>query len=156
MTEEQKTFMIEDAHILFRNFAGREEQFNDKGKRNFCVILEPDVAKQMEADDWNVKYLKPQDEDDEPTPYIQVSLRFDIMPPRIVMLTSTSRTRLDESSVESLDWADFENVDLIARGYNWEANGKTGVKAYLQSLFVTIQEDALERKYHINENPPQN
>ncbi len=68
------------------------------------------------------------------------------------MITSTSRTHLDESSVPVLDWAEIQTADLIARAYEWEVNGKSGIKAYLQSLFVTIEEDALERKYAINED----
>jgi len=52
-----------------------------------------------------------------------------------------------------LDWADIKTADLIARGYDWNVGGKSGTKAYLQSLFVTIEEDALERKYSIHENP---
>jgi hypothetical protein len=63
------------------------------------------------------------------------------------MITSSSRVTLDEASVEVLDWADIKVADLIARGYEWSVNGKTGVKAYLQSLFITIEEDALEKKY---------
>ena len=63
------------------------------------------------------------------------------------MITSTSRTVISEEDVEVLDWAEIGNADLIARAYNWEVNGKTGIKAYLQSLYITIQEDALERKY---------
>ena len=66
------------------------------------------------------------------------------------MITSSARTPLDEDSVEVLDWADIRTADLIARAYTWEVNGKTGIKAYLQSLFVTIEEDALERKYSMS------
>jgi hypothetical protein len=50
-----------------------------------------------------------------------------------------------------LDWADIRTCDLIARAYEWTVNGKTGVKAYLQSMFITIEEDALERKYAIQD-----
>jgi hypothetical protein len=46
-----------------------------------------------------------------------------------------------------LDWADIKSSDLICRAYEWDVNGKTGIKAYLQSLFVTIEEDYLDRKY---------
>jgi hypothetical protein len=46
-----------------------------------------------------------------------------------------------------LDWVDIINVDLIVRPYAWTVNQKSGVKAYLQSLYVTIEEDPLEIKY---------
>jgi hypothetical protein len=154
MPDEAKTFKIEDATIVFRNFAGKEGQYNREGERNFCVILPEDVGAQMLADGWNVRHLDPREEGDVPTPYIAVSVNFNNRPPRVVMLTSTTRTQLDESSVEILDWADYKTVDLIARGYDWSVNGKSGTKAYLQSLFVTIEEDELERKYAIHDNPP--
>ena len=38
-------------------------------------------------------------------------------------------------------------MDLTLNPYAWEVNGKTGVKAYLKSIFVTIVEDDLDRKY---------
>jgi uncharacterized lipoprotein YajG len=66
------------------------------------------------------------------------------------MITSTARTHLNEDSVEVLDWAVIKIADLIARGYEWTVNGKTGIKAYVQSLFVTIEEDELERKYAVS------
>lgn len=144
---DRKSFKIEDAQIIFRNFAGREGQYNQEGNRNFAVILEPDVAEEMAADGWNVKQLRPREEGEEGAFYIQVAVKFDVRPPRIVMLTPDSRTVLDEDTVEVLDSADIETVDLIATGYEWSVNGKSGVKAYLQSLFATLAVDDLERKY---------
>ena len=143
------TVLIEGARILFRNFAGKEGQYNREGDRGFSVLLDDDVAKMMEADGWNVKYLKPRTDEEEENPqaYIQVTVGYRGRPPRIVMITSRGRTDLDESMVELLDWADIENADLILNPYSWDVNGKTGIKAYVKSLFVTIREDALERKY---------
>lgn len=154
MADEAKTFMIEDARIIFRNFSGKEGQYNREGDRNFAVVLPPDIAETMTKDGWNVRVLDPREEGDEPTPYVSVAVNFDNRPPRVILLTSTTRTQLNEASVEILDWADIRTADLIARGYDWNVNGKQGTKAYLQSLFVTIEEDALERKYAIHENPP--
>ena len=154
MAENAKTFMVEDARIIFRNFSGKEGQYNREGDRNFAVVLDPDTAASMLADGWNVRHLEAREEGDDPTPYVSVAVNFNNRPPRVVLLTSTTRTQLDEASVEILDWADIQNADLIARGYEWSVNGKSGVKAYLQSLFITIQEDALERKYAVHENPP--
>jgi hypothetical protein len=150
MAEQSKTFMVEDGQIIFRNFTGKEGQYNREGDRNFAVILDQEAADQMLNDGWNVRFLAAREEGESDTPYIQVAVNFKNRPPRVVMITSTSRTQLDEASVDVLDWADIQSADLIARGYEWTVNGKSGVKAYLQSLFVTIEEDALEKKYSIN------
>lgn len=150
MPRDRNTVTMENVQIIFRNFKGKEGQYNREGDRNFGVILPSDVAEAMLADGWNVKYLKPRedDEDETETPWLAVSVKFDKgRPPRIMLVTSRGRTALDEDTVENLDWADILNVDLIVRPYTWEVSGKTGIKAYLQSMYVTIEEDDLERKY---------
>jgi len=144
--------VLEDCRILFRNFSGAEGRFNAKGKRNFNVLLDQKTATAMERDGWNVKYLEPREEGDERQARLEVSVTFPGAgskgrPPRIILITSRGKTPLDESTVGLLDWAEIEKADLIVRPYEWEVNEKTGVKAYLQSLYVTIREDALELKY---------
>lgn len=153
MAKPNMTFKIEDADVIFRNFAGTASTFNAAGDRNFSVKLDNDIAQQMLADGWNVKYLNPREEDDEPQAYIQVKIGYAAKPPRVVMITARSnrRTELSEEMIETLDYADFVNVDLIARAYHWDVNGKQGIKAYLQTMFVTVDEDELEQKYAVNE-----
>ena len=143
------TVMMEGVRIIFRNFAGKEGQYNREGDRNFAVLLDDKSAADMAADMWNVKYLKPrsEEEDEAPQAYLPVSVNFKGRPPRIVLITSRGRTNLDESGVEMLDWVDIINVDLIVRPYEWTVNGKNGIKAYLQSIYITIEEDPLELKY---------
>lgn len=152
MPDQAKTFMVENARLIFRNFSGKEGQYNREGDRNFAVVLTAEAAEEMIQDGWNVRYLDAREDGDPDTPYIQIAVSFKQRPPRVILLTSTSRTQLDEASVEVLDWADVLVADLIARGYEWNVNGKTGTKAYLQSLFVTIEEDALERKYAVHDH----
>lgn len=147
MAEKMSNAILEDVRIIFRNFAGAEGQYNRKGDRNFSVVLPEDIAEQMKEDGWNIKYLKPRDEDDAPQAYIQVSVSYKARPPRVVMITSRGRNNIGEDMLEILDWANIEKVDLILNPYQWEVNGKTGVKAYLKSIYVTIEEDELERKY---------
>lgn len=145
---DDKEFMVEDARIIFRNFGGAPTKFNPVGgKREFSVVLEPEVAEQMAADGWNVKTLAVRDEGDEETPFVTVTVNYGFKPPRVVLLSSAGRTNIDESSIEALDWVDIKTVDIIARGYDWEVNGKVGTKAYLKTMFMTIDEDALEMKY---------
>src|SRR4051794_36554150 len=144
------TVLMEGVRLIFRNLTGKEGQYNREGDRNFGVILPDDVAEQMLADGWNVKYLQPREDTEEetPTPWLPVKVGYGKgRPPKIMLVTDRGRTALDESTVETLDWAEITNVDLIVRPYNYEVNGRTGISAYVQSMYVTIEEDALERKY---------
>jgi hypothetical protein len=149
MPPQDNTVLMEGVRIIFRNFSGKEGKYNREGDRNFAVLLDDAVATAMAEDNWNVKWLPPRGEDEEETPqaYLPVSVSYKGRPPRIVMITSRGRTNIDDTQVEMLDWATIVNVDLIVRPYEWTVNGKSGVKAYLQSLYVTIEEDELERKY---------
>lgn len=145
--DKEKGVMMEGVRITFRNFAGKEGPYNSEGDRNFAVLLDEKTAKMMAEDGWNVKALKAREEGDPDQPYLPVAIGFKIKPPRIVMVTSRGRTPLDEQSCEILDWAEIENVDLIVRPYEWSVNGKSGIKAYLKSIYVTVREDELEQKY---------
>ena len=120
--------IIENARIMFRNFSGKEEKYNRAGDRNFCVIIEDhNDAQRLIEDGWNVRVMPPREEGDEPRHYIQ-------------------------------DFAEISNVDLIIRPYNWiiqegTKNEKSGVKAYLKTMYVTIEEDEFAEKYAASEYP---
>jgi hypothetical protein len=96
------TVLMEGVRIIFRNFAGKEGQYNREGDRNFAVLLDDKIAEDMAADGWNVKWLKPREDDEaeETQAYLPVSVKFDRgRPPRVVMITSRGRTNLGEDEV---------------------------------------------------------
>ena len=140
---------LENVTLRFRNFSGKAGKFNREGERSFAVLLPQSVASDMAADGWPVKVLEAREEGDDDQPYLSVKVRFDTngRPPQAILIGSRGRTMLDEDAVGMLDWAEIRNVDMILRPYEWDVNGKTGVTAYLKSIYVTIEEDELDLKY---------
>jgi hypothetical protein len=147
MPRNPNNLIIENAVIAFRNFEGKEDTYNRAGDRNFAILLDEERAAQMERDGWNVKYLKARDDEEDPQPYIQVAVSYKARPPKIGLVTSKGLTYLGENEVEMLDWVDIEVADATLNPYEWAVNGKTGVKAYLQTLFIKIEEDYLQQKW---------
>jgi hypothetical protein len=147
-----KPVTMRGVRIIFRNFRGEAGKFNQEGTRNFGVILPPEVAEAMANDGWNVKLLQPREEDKEegelPVPWLPVEAAFSKgRPPQCVMITERGRTDLSEETVQRLDYVDIVNVDMIVNPSTYDVNGRQGVKAYLKSIYVTIEEDELEREY---------
>lgn len=148
----KSNIVIEGARIGFRNFGGQEGKYNPAGRRNFCVFLEEELGKTLEDDGWNVRWLQPRDDQETPQAYLQVAVNFDNVPPKMIMITSGGKTVLDEDSVSLLDWAEISEIDLIIRPYNWvlhegTKNEKSGVKAYVKSMYIQIVEDEFEKKW---------
>lgn len=143
----KSTIKIENARIAFRNFSGKAGKYNPEGSRQFVVFLEDEDAEMFAADGWNIKYLEPRDEHERPQAYLPVAVTYNYYPPRIWLVTDAGKTIVEEDTVHLLDWADIIKVDLIVRPYNWEIGEKTGVKAMLKTMAVTIAEDDIEKKY---------
>lgn len=139
---------IEGARIIFPNFSGKEGQFNAAGDRNFCIILDDDALVLRLIDDgWNVRFLRPRDPVDEPKAYIQVKVSYKNRPPKVVLIRSGRAFNLDEDSINILDWAEIEHVDVIINPHQWTIGDRTGIKGYLKAIYVTIAEDEFAAKY---------
>lgn len=142
-----RNFSIENCRIIFRNFSGKQSDFNPAGRRNFSVVLDKETADSLKEDGWNVKTRSPKNPDDETLYSLPVAVSYDNFPPKIFIISGNIKTELDESSVSAIDYAEIENVDLVIRPYHWETNGKTGIKAYVKSMYVTVVKDEFQDKY---------
>lgn len=142
---------IEGARLVFRNFAGKGSQYNDEGNRNFGVILDDELAERLKEDGWNVKYLKPRQDDPEQreTPWLSVKVKYGKIPPIATLINSRGKIKLDETTVGQLDWCIIRDCDLIIRPYHYPAmkGREAGISAYLKAIYVTIEEDEFDLKY---------
>ena len=129
--EKMKNLSIENANIQWRNFKGAEKKFNPAGQRNFVVFLDPGEADALRDLGWNVKETKPRDGYDIQN-YLPVKVKFGYRPPNIWLITSKNKTKLDEDSVDILDYAELEKVDLVLTPY------------------ATIAEDEFAGKYDVD------
>lgn len=139
--------VIENTNIFYRNFAGTPDRFHPEGGyRSFNVTIpDVDLAQQMIEEGWNVKVQPPREEGDLPNYHIQVKVKFGMYPPKICMLVAGHKTYLDENTVGVLDQAYIERngVDICIRPYTHN----NGISAYLKTMYVKVQQDALDAKY---------
>jgi hypothetical protein len=148
MSDERKPILLRDVRLIYKNFSGIQTQYNLEGDRNFCVVIDEEIANRLKSEGWNVKWGKPREDDDTPPPaYLPVSFSYEKYAPTITMVTGKNTKILTSEEASMLDWAEIIHVDLAVRPYHWQANGNSGIKAYLKSLYVTIEEDELAEEY---------
>lgn len=145
---------IEDARIIFRNFAGVGSKYNREGDRNFAVIVPNDEIKdQLVEAGWNVKIKPPRDEDETPFMYLPVKIKYSNRGPSAYLVSGKNVTRLNEDTISALDEVDIQSVDMDLRPYDWDVNGKQGRTAYLQAINVIQNVDRFAARYQADELP---
>ena len=151
---ERGILQIEDARIIYRNFAGIGSKYNIDGDRNFAVIIpNQEIADELIADGWAVKIKPPRDEDESPFMYLPVKVKFNNRGPAAYVKSGNSVQRLNEDTIGMLDEIDIQSVDMDLRAYDWEVNGKTGRSAYLQAINVIQNIDRFGAQYQAQELP---
>ena len=145
---------IDDARLVYRNFAGAPSKFNREGDRNFAVVIpDEEIKDALIEEGYNVKIKPPRDEDDTPFMYLPVKVKFNDRGPNVYLQTGGVKNRLDEESISCLDRVDIMGVDLDVRPYDWEVNGKAGRTAYLQSMHVVQEVDRFAERFAGEEYP---
>lgn len=145
---------IDDARIIYRNFAGRGDKYNREGDRNFAVLIpDEELANELVEKGWNVKIKPPREEGDIPFMFLPVKVKFNDRGPNVYLQTGGRRNRLDEESVGCLDNIDIIGVDLDIRPFDWDVNGKSGRTAYLQAIRVIQDVDRFAERFASEEYP---
>ena len=145
---------IDDARIIYRNFAGHGSKFNREGDRNFAVIIpNQEIADELIRSGWNVKIKPPRDDQDMPFMYLPVKIKFNDRGPNVYLVTGERRNKLDKEAIDCIDDIDISSVSLDIRPYDWEVNGKVGRTAYLQAMQVIQEIDRFAARFAEEEHP---
>ena len=139
---------IEGATIIWKNFSGERDKFNP-GKRGFSVVIDDAVmADELRNEGWNVKE-RPLQEGADPSEQewtLPVKLNMNRYT-QVWLIVGNHKTLLNEDTVAQLDVVDIVNCDISIRPYEWEMSGRTGITAYVDSMYVTIRENKFAEKY---------
>lgn len=141
---------LKGVQIVYRNFEGREEEFNKKGDRYFHVLLDPYTADILEKEGYNIKRKPALEEGGEEWIHMKVKVNFKGRPPTVALISKRKGTRntLTEDTVELADHADFDSIDLVISPYDWKLkSGQTGRTAYLQIFYGILYESELDLLY---------
>ena len=140
---------IANAHIIFRNFAGKKSGYNAEGNRNFNVIFtNPDEAYAYISEGWNLKLMDKRDPDEPDRWKMKVNVSYEHNPPTVQIIQDGRRITLDEQTVGCCDNLDFEVVSLYITPYKYvKMNGDSGVSAYLKSMVAKVREDPILAMY---------
>lgn len=168
------TLQIDDAHILFPNFQGKESMYNRKGDRNFSVkitdfadaeilhrkgwnvkVESPDMTfvEELQRDGWNAKYKPNLDPDEGPRMRLDVKVKYNrrddgsVWGPEAYLWCGNNRTTLDEESIGCLDHIERECVNLDITPSNWTVNGRSGRSAYLEIIEVFQRTNRFQERY---------
>ena len=151
--------ILEGVKVIFKNFKGEERKFNRAGARNFYAVLSVKQAEKLEDEGWSIRWLEPRNDGDERRPIIKISINYNNTnrKPKIIMVTGKGKTavktELDEEAIEALDSAEIDTADIVARPYEWNVRGSSGVSAYLSTGYFNVIEDEFYKKYYDEEAP---
>lgn len=153
---------ISNARICFRNIAGKPTKFNSKGGvRDFAIVLDTYEDVQALIDmGFSVKYFTKKEETDPDVPFLKVKVNFrynddgtELLSPHIYIINNGKKVLITPQTAEVVDQADIAYCDIVIRPYYYEVNGRAGVAAYLDKMYVNIEQDEFERKYEMYNDP---
>lgn len=138
---------FKNVQIIHRNLRGMVKEYNRSGNRSFSIILTPEEADILIAAGFNVRTRPARDGSDELFCFLPVFVTFNNYPPKVYRVCGEEMMLLNESNVGTLDSADILNVDVSINASHWNVNGQTGIKAYVNTMYVTVEEDPFAQSY---------
>lgn len=154
---------IEDGVIAYKDFSGRVDENNENGEKTVTFAISIDDGLKLIEDGWYLRKQEfPNDPYREPRYLLKTCITFktkDGRPkdPKVFMVREDgSMVHMTEDTIGLLDGADIIKVDAVIGPWRWRRNGKEGVKAYVNSMYITVKENRIDAKYRTMMNEMSN
>ena len=142
---------ITNGQIAYSNFGGNPTQYNpDGGQRNVTLVIDDANAEELAKEGWKIRL---QEFEDGSSRYLlDVSFLFrtrngQLRDPHIFIVRDNRLIHVTEETADALDHADIVSVDAVISPSYWEYAGRSGIKAYVSSMYLTIKENPIDAKY---------
>ena len=137
--------VFHECKIVYRNLAGRIDEYNERGDRSFAVVIDdPELADQLEEDGWRIKRRPPRIEGNPDFVTLKVFVKYENRPPKIYLVCGGVRTLLSESTVGEIDAAEILNVKLACVPYRGKNSRDGKFSAYCKTMYVYAEGDEFE------------
>lgn len=152
----RERFTIENTRLMFPNFSGAPDRFNQTPKPNASIVVPPEMVQGLTDRGFRIRHLDAREgfEDDNGLDLLVVKASYGGRgDPKIVLLMAEDgappqewfRRLLSSEEVGELDRLDIDYVDITFTPY--EFRGFTS--AYIDSMYVVCRPDRLMSKYGI-------
>lgn len=136
-----------NVRIVHRNLRGVKTEYNRVGNRGFSIVLSEDEAEELIDRGYNVRVRPSQSNPDDKFCFLPIAVNYNNIPPRIYRVTEDTMMLLSEANVGIIDTSDIVNVNLTVNARYWDINGKQGIKPYVNTMYVEVEEDSFAGKY---------
>lgn len=145
-----KYFEVDNATIKFKNFSGRGGKSNHEGDRSFVWTFDDeDIYNDLLEWGFSPKWKEWIDRTGAEHGEYQLSVKVkyrDGRGPEVHLWSGDDHSLLDEDSIGDLDDMVILRFDFDIRPYDWEVNGATGRKAYLDRCSVETRPNRFARR----------
>lgn len=157
---ENGKLQVDNCRIRFKNFEGRQTDYNRLGDRNFALVIpNMEIAEALMNDKneygvgWNVNIKEVEDGD--PHISLKVKVKFNEWGPKIFVRTGNARIRLTEENVKELDRMSISHIDMDIRPYDGSTRQNGPFRAaYLDAMEVVQNVDRFTARYMEEQGEP--
>ena len=148
---------FKDARIIFRNFAGRPDDYTNEGDRSFTLVIpNVEMAEELQKDlnrygvGWNVRIKAPTQEGMDPMCTLKVKVKFNEDGPNPdIYLESNGRTqKMTADNVHRLDRINIAHADIRITPYDSERRGECFRTAYLDAAWIVQEIDEYAARFN--------